>query len=174
MPQNLRDRRTPRPAGPTRPPLDAVDLALLRALRQDGRLTNAELASRAGIAPSTCVARLRALRERKVLRGVHADVDLAEVGAPLQAMVAVRLRAHDRAEVESFRLAAPRLPGVLAVFHLAGADDYLLHLALPSAEALRDFVLDHLTGHPAVAHTQTSLVFEHVAGAGVPALSPRP
>lgn len=155
------------------PPLDEVDLALLRGLTADGRATNAELAASAGIAPSTCVGRLRALRERGVLRGTHADVDLAAVGAPLQAMIAVRLRAHERAQVESFRRRAPQLPGVLGVFHLSGADDYLLHVALPSAEALRDFVLDHLTGHPAVGHTETSLVFEHVVGVGVPALRPR-
>ena len=99
-----------------------------------------------------------------MLRGVHADVDLTAAGRPLQAMIAVRLRAHVREQVHAFRSSAPTLPGVVAFFHVSGKDDYLLHVAVPSPDALRDFVLQHLTGHPAVGHTETSLIFEHVRG----------
>lgn len=149
---------------PPLPRLDAVDRAILAALVEDGRTPNNALAARAGIAPSTCLARVRELRRRGVLRGVHADVDLAAVGHGLQAMIAVRLRSHERGEIEAFRRTAPGLPGVVSVFHVSGADDYLLHVAVADAGALRDFVLDHLTGHPAVVHAETSLIFEHVRG----------
>jgi DNA-binding Lrp family transcriptional regulator len=108
---------------------------------------------------------VQALRDRGVLRGIHADVDLAAVGRPLQAMIAVRLRAHVREQVEHFRRTAPRIPGVVSFFHVSGADDYLLHVAVVDSDALRDFVLEHLTGHPAVGHTETSLIFEQVRGA---------
>jgi DNA-binding Lrp family transcriptional regulator len=60
----------------------------------------------------------------------------------------------------------PHLPGVLGVFHMAGAEDYLLHVAARDAEELRQFVLAHLTGHPAVAHTETNLIFEYADGDG--------
>ena len=63
----------------------------------------------------------------------------------------------------AFRV-VPRLPGVVSVFHVAGSDDYLLHIAVRDSDALRDFVLDHLTSHPAVRHTQTSLIFAHLPG----------
>ncbi|GAB2675698.1 Lrp/AsnC family transcriptional regulator [Thalassiella azotivora] len=151
-----------------RPPgqdLDDVDRALLAELEDDGRVSNAELAARVGVAPSTCLARVRELRRRGVLRGIHADVAPSAAGFPLQAMIAVRLRLHVREQVEAFRASATSLPGVLSVFHVSGTDDYLLHVALPSAESLRDFVLEHLTGHPAVGHTETSLIFEHLRGA---------
>lgn len=153
------------PPNVLRPPLDRVDRILLAALVADGRTPNVALAQRAGIAPSTCVARVQALRDRGVLRGIHADVDLAAVGRPLQAMIAVRLRAHVREQVEHFRRTAPRIPGVVSFFHVSGADDYLLHVAVADSDALRDFVLEHLTGHPAVGHTETSLIFEQVRGA---------
>jgi DNA-binding Lrp family transcriptional regulator len=51
------------------------------------------------------------------------------------------------------------------MFHVSGADDYLLHVAVADSDALRDFVLEYLTGHPAVGHTETSLIFEQVRGA---------
>lgn len=151
-------------------PLDEVDRALLRHLAVDGRMPNNALAAAVGIAPSTCLARVRALRERGVIRGFHADVDLAAVGRRIEALVAVRLVAHTRAVIDQFHDAAPRLPGVLAVYHVSGANDYILHVAVSDTEALRNFVLDHLTSHPAVMHAETSLIFEHLRGAKIPGL----
>ncbi len=147
-----------------RTPLDDVDRTLVATLVQDARLANNRVAERAGVAASTALARIRSLRERGVLRGFHADVDPAAVDRSVQAVLAVRLRAHDRRQIEAFASSVPRLPEVLQSFHLGGADDYLLHVAVPSAEYLRDWVLDHLTTHPAVAHSRTSLVFEHRRG----------
>ena len=144
--------------------LDHVDRTLLRELVRDGRTSNQALAEAAGIAPSTCLLRVRELRRRGVLRGVHAEVDLARVGRPLQAIIAVRMRSHVKEQVQAFRAQVPALPGVLALFHVSGKDDYLLHVAVADADALRSFVVDHLTGHPAVGHTETSLVFEHLDG----------
>jgi DNA-binding Lrp family transcriptional regulator len=160
-----KDRRTPGPAPrPVLAALDEVDQELVRLLTADGRMANNALAEATGIAPSTCLARVRSLRERGVIRGFHADVDLAALGQPLQAMVAIRIGAHSRDEIDRFRAAAPRLPGVLALFHVSGANDYLLHVAAASPDALREFVLDHLTADPAVVHAETSLIFEHVRG----------
>lgn len=151
---------TPRP----KKPLDATDRRLLQALSLDARLTGKELAAHAGVAESTVSQRLRQLRESGVVQGYRAELDLDAVGLPVQAVIAVRLGAHSRKHVDSFRSVAPRLPGVLAVFHVAGGTDYLLHVAVPDARALRDFVVERLTTHPAVAHTETSLVFEHALG----------
>ncbi|WP_344211925.1 Lrp/AsnC family transcriptional regulator [Kribbella sancticallisti] len=160
-----KDRRTPGPAPrPVPAALDEVDLELVRLLTADGRMPNNALAEATGIAPSTCLTRVRALRDRGVIRGFHAEVDLAALGQPIQALVAIRLGAHSRDEVDRFRTAAPRLPGVLALFHVTGVNDYLLHVAAASPDALREFVLDYLTADPAVSHAETSLIFEHVRG----------
>ncbi|MEZ5115077.1 MAG: Lrp/AsnC family transcriptional regulator [Candidatus Nanopelagicales bacterium] len=146
--------------------LDDIDRAILRELAADGRLANNALAARVGVAPSTCLTRVRALREAGVIRGFHADIDPAALGRPLQAVVAVRLGSHSRDHVLSFHAALRRIPGVISVFHVAGEDDYLLHVATDSAEGLRDLVLEHLTVHPAVRHTETHLIFEHMRGRG--------
>lgn len=159
-----KDRRTPGPPPREVPALDETDRELVRLLSADGRMANSALAEAVGIAPSTCLTRVRSLRDRGVIRGFHAEVELGALGLPLQAMVAVRLGAHSRSQIEKFRSRAPTLPGVLAVFHLSGANDYLLHVAAESPDALREFVLDHLTTDPAVVHAETSLIFEHVRG----------
>ena len=160
-----------RPAWATPPPnggtgagageLDDIDRHLVRELSQDARIANNALADRVGIAPSTCLGRVRSLRERGVIRGYHADVDQAALGRPLQAMIAVRLQAHARARIRDFVAEVARMAEVLNVFFLAGKDDFLLHVAAASTAALRDFV-EILSANGDVAYTETSLIFEHV------------
>ncbi len=153
-------------AAPADRSLDRIDRALLRALSVDARASGSALAAGIGVAESTVSVRMRRLRRLGHLKGYRAIIDLAALGAPLQALVSVRLGRHARAQIDDFRAAAPHWPGVIALFHMGGADDYLLHVAATDAAALRDFVLDHLAEHPAVAHTETNLIFEHVDGDG--------
>ncbi|KQY56773.1 MULTISPECIES: Lrp/AsnC family transcriptional regulator [unclassified Nocardioides] len=147
--------------------LDDTDLEILRALSIDARLTNKALASRLGIAESTCAYRVRALRERGVIRGTSIQLDLAALGRPIQAVIKVRLGSHNQAHVTKLYAALTRAPGVLQAFHVAGEDDFHLHVAVESAQALRDLVLEHVTVHRVVRQTETQLVFELREGAGV-------
>ncbi|MFC6285963.1 Lrp/AsnC family transcriptional regulator [Nocardioides sp. GCM10027113] len=159
MPKNL-----PGPPPRERPLLDDVDRAIVAALLRDGRTPNVVLAKAAGVAESTCLARVRSLRERGILTGVAAEVDLARLGLPVQAMVAIRFAGHAREDVDTFATEVTALPGVLAAYNISGADDFLVHVACASPEALRDFVLDNLTGRPGVVHAETSLVFHATRG----------
>ena len=90
----------------------------------------------------------------------------AALGRPLQALIAVRLAVHDREQIDAFTAAVRSLPGVLMVFHLTGVTDYLVWVAAADAQDLREFVVDHLATHPAVAHAETSLIYEHRRGPG--------
>ncbi len=146
-------------------PLDDIDRALIRSLSRNARASGAALAAEVGVAESTVSTRIRRLQNEGEIRGYRVELDFDRV-APIQALISVRLVAHDRDEVDRFRDAAPGWPGVRSLFHMAGADDYLLHVAAISATELRDFVLAHLASHPAVKRTQTNLIFEHAEGTG--------
>jgi DNA-binding Lrp family transcriptional regulator len=164
MPRRLtgKPESKPFPANIVRRPPDEVDQRLLRVLADDARIPNNALAEQAGIAPSTCLGRVRALRESGAIRGFHADVDPAAVGRPIQAMIAVRLQSHARGHIPGFMAKIAELPEVLQVFFLGGANDFLVHIAAVSTENLRDFVVVNLSGNPDVALTETNLIFEHV------------
>src|SRR4051794_35403739 len=151
-------------------PLDEIDRDILRELERDGRISNKELAALVGVAPSTCHARVRALRESGVLRGFHAQVDPEAVGRGLQAMIAVRLQAAARSRLSEVAHRLAQRPEVRDVYLLAGVDDVLVHVAVRDSPELRRFVLEHLSTRPEVAHTQTSLVFEHVHAPGTASL----
>ncbi|MEU7768111.1 Lrp/AsnC family transcriptional regulator [Nocardia sp. NPDC049190] len=162
-------RKTDSPRSPVTPsrhpsgvPIDETDRILLDQLARDGRMTNNALAAAAGIAPSTCLGRVRALVERGVIRGFHADIDPAALGRNLQAMIAVRLHSSARRQLAEFGQRMSALDEVLNVYFIAGADDYLVHVATANSDELRVFVLEHLSAHPAVASTETILIFEHM------------
>jgi DNA-binding Lrp family transcriptional regulator len=148
-----------------RVPLDAVDRAILTHLERDARIPNNALADKVGVAPSTCLGRVRALRERGVIRGFHADVDPAATGRPLQAMISVRLQSDARQRMKEFEEQVTAMAEVRDVYFLAGVDDYLLHVATADSPALRDLVVA-LNGLADVANTQTSLIFDHVRPRG--------
>jgi DNA-binding Lrp family transcriptional regulator len=148
--------------------LDALDLRILAALCENAELPNKALATRLGQAESTCAYRIRAMREAGVIRGRRLVIDPAALGYPLQAVIKVRLGSHSQDHVTTLYDDLVRAPGVLQAFHVAGADDFHLHVAVADAEALRDLVLQHVTAHRVVRGTETHLVFEHRLGTGLP------
>jgi DNA-binding Lrp family transcriptional regulator len=152
----------PSPSNIVRPALDDIDRRLLRELVADARIPNNALAARVGIAPSTCLGRVRAMRQAGAIRGYHADVDPAALGRPIQAMIAVRLQSHARGHIPDFMAKIAALPEVLNVFFLGGADDFHVHIAATSTDNLRDFVVVNLSGDPDVALTETNLIFDHI------------
>ncbi len=142
--------------------LDEVDRSIVDALAADARLTNAELAARIGVAPSTAHARTRALVERGVLTGFHASVDQRVVGAGLQAMVHVTLRPGSRHEsITEFAHEVRGLPQVIQMFFLGGSDDFLIHIAVADSSEVRAFVVEHLSAQRSVANTRTSIIFDY-------------
>jgi DNA-binding Lrp family transcriptional regulator len=142
--------------------MDELDSALLRLLQQDGRRTNRDLAQKLGIAPSTCLERVRSLRERGVLLGFHAEVDLTALNRGLQAIIAVRVRPPTRTVIEQFQDFVARMPEVISVFVLTGTDDFLIHVAVRDADHLHSVVLDKLTERKELADVRTSVVYGHL------------
>lgn len=146
------------------PEIDDVDRRILNALHDDARIPNNALAALVGIAPSTCHGRVRRLQQLGVIRGFFTDVDPAAIGRPLQAMISVSLQANARGRIRHFISEIRKRRQVIDVYFLAGADDFILHVAARDTEDLRSFVVENLNADPDVAGTHTSLIFEHLRG----------
>ena len=144
--------------------IDEVDRRILAALHADARIPNSALADAVGVAPSTCHGRVRRLQELGVIRGFHADIDPAAIGLPLQAMISVSLQSGARGKIRNFIQQIRRRPQVIDVYFLAGADDFIIHVAARDTDDLRSFVVDNLNADADVAGTETSLIFEHLRG----------
>jgi DNA-binding Lrp family transcriptional regulator len=147
--------------------LDELDAAIIRELQSDARRTNRDVAAAVGVSPTTALDRTRGLRERGVIRGAALDLDLAAIGRPVQAMIAVRIRPPSRRNIEGFRNWVSALPDTLGVFVTSGTEDFLVHVAVPDNDSLYAFVIDRLTERPEVADVRTSVVYEHLQNRGI-------
>lgn len=141
-------------------PLDRIDYQILRALQNNGRLSNKELAAKVGLAPSSCLSRVRRLRQQGVLGEVTTAVDARAAGVGLQAMVSIRLKTHERDAFNSFREHVLALEEVVALYQLSGADDFMAHVAVRDAEHLRAVTMDAFAVRPEVGHIETAILFE--------------
>lgn len=134
------------------------DLAILRELSSDARISNKDLAGRVGLAPSTCSGRVSALRSRGIIKGFHADIDFEALGLHVFGMISVRMTPVGRSKLSEIVAELLRAPETLEVFQVSGERDLLVHIATADPTGLNAFIHEHLSD-PTIAHTQTSLVF---------------
>ncbi|MEU8547298.1 Lrp/AsnC family transcriptional regulator [Streptomyces roseoverticillatus] len=142
--------------------MDDIDSAIVRELQRDARQTNRDLARTLGIAPSTCLERVRALRHRGVITGYRATVDLRALGRPVQALLSVRIRPMSREVIEGFKAYLIGLPEVLGVYVVAGGDDFLVHVAVPEVDDLHSLLMDRFSGRREVVDFRSSVIYQHV------------
>ncbi|GAA4595542.1 Lrp/AsnC family transcriptional regulator [Planotetraspora phitsanulokensis] len=139
--------------------LDSIDRAILEELQNDARLPNKDLAERVGVAPSTALERVRNLRRRGLITGFRAEVDTKALGRPLQALLALRVRPHTSQLVDPLRAFVLGLPETIALFHVAGAEDFLVHVAVPDADHLHRLILERILIRPEIIHLETTLIY---------------
>ena len=147
--------------------MDELDRAIVARLQQDARLTNRQLARELGIAESTCLARVGSLQDRGVITGFRAEVDLTRIGRPVQAHVALKIRPQALPTASAFSQEVAGLPDVLALYMVTGASDFVAHVAVPSTDHLRDFVLN-LAARPEIADIRTSIIYQSLRTEAVP------
>ena len=142
--------------------VDETDRRLLEVLAVEARIPNNALAERIGIAPSTCLGRVRAMVASGVIRGFYADIDPEAVGHPLQAIIGVRLKADARGAIHSFAKLLAGMPEVRNVFFVAGGQDFFVHIVAQGTAELRQFVVVNLSGSSEVASTETNVILDHL------------
>lgn len=142
--------------------IDRIDEKIIHLYQKDARITNKSVADQIGVAPSTALERTRRLEELGVFTGFHASVNPSFMGVRLLAMIAVRLSKHDPGAVNRFTLHVLSLPEVRDVYHVAGENDFLIHVAVRDSEHLRTVVLEGITAQSEVEHVETNLIFGHI------------
>lgn len=140
--------------------MDELDSAIVRHLQRDARQTNRDLARTLGIAPSTCLERVRALRERGVITGYHAEISLPALNRHVQAMLSVQIRPLSRKVIEGFKAYLATLPEVLSVFVVTGGDDFLVHVAVPSVDGLHAFLMDKFSQRREIVGFRASVIYQ--------------
>lgn len=142
--------------------VDELDSAIVRELQRDARLTNRELARQLGVAPSTCLERVRLLRARGVILGYHAEISPAALNRETEAFISTQVRPLSRDVIDSFKGSLIKLPEVVAVYVVAGNEDFLVHVAVQDLEHLHAFLIDRLSKRKEVVSFRSQIVYQSV------------
>ncbi|TDH35656.1 AsnC family transcriptional regulator [Pseudohoeflea suaedae] len=142
--------------------LDRIDMRLLRTLQTDGRLTNAELASRVGVSPATCHRRTQRLFEEGHVTGVRAAIAPSSVGLGALVMVGVVLDRSTPESFAAFEAAILPMKEVLDCNLVAGDFDYLLKIRVRDMTDFNTLHGQKLIALPGVRQTRTFFVMKEV------------
>lgn len=137
--------------------LDRIDRRILRDLQDDGRMTNVELARRAGISAPPCLRRVRALEEAGFIRGYHADIDAHALGYNVTVFAQVGLNSQAEADLRAFEDLVGIWEQVRECHMLAGETDFLLKVVARDWDDYQQFLTTRLTAAPNVAHVKSAL-----------------
>jgi DNA-binding Lrp family transcriptional regulator len=139
--------------------LDAIDLKILRDLQQNGRMTNVELARRAGISAPPCLRRVRALEEAGYIRGYHAEIDPEALGFEVLFFVLVGLDSQAGEVLHGFEADMQAWPEVRECHMVRGAGDFMLKIVARNT-AHENELTTRLTSAPHVTTVQTIQVIQ--------------
>ncbi|MDG1750481.1 MAG: Lrp/AsnC family transcriptional regulator [Thalassotalea sp.] len=141
--------------------LDDIDLRILTILYKNADITNKELASQIGIAPSTCLERVKRMKSNGIIKGAFVDINFKSIGGNIEAIAAIRLQPYSEEIVNELRNDLLKLPEIVSLYHMGGSYDYFIHMSVKDSEHLRQFVFNAITSRDAVTTVETSLIFEH-------------
>jgi DNA-binding Lrp family transcriptional regulator len=142
-------------AQPTETPaLDAIDRRIIAELQADGRMTNVELARRAGISAPPCLRRVRRLEEAGIILGYHADSDPQKLGWEITLFAIVGLESQKEVVLSGFEQMVALWPEVRECHMIRGGGDFLLKLVARDT-AHENQLTQRLTGAAHVTRVQT-------------------
>ena len=137
--------------------LDRIDRRILHDLQDDGRMTNVELARRAGISAPPCLRRVRALEEAGLIRGYHAKVDPQALGFNVTVFAQVGLESQAESDLRAFEELVETWPEVRECWMIAGETDFLLKVVASDWDAYQRFLTTRLTAAPNISHVKSAL-----------------
>ncbi|MEZ0225321.1 MAG: Lrp/AsnC family transcriptional regulator [Alphaproteobacteria bacterium] len=150
--------------------LDRIDRKILNDLQEQGRMTNVELAERAGISAPPCLRRVRALEEAGVIKGYHAEIDAGTLGFGVMVFAQVGLSTQSEVDLKKFEDLVRSWPLVRECYLVSGEADYILKIVAEDWDAYQKFLTTHLTTAPNVSHIKSALgirVAKHKPGVPV-------
>ena len=149
--------------------LDRIDRRILRDLQERGRMTNVELARRAGISAPPCLRRVRALEDTGFIRGYHAEVDPRMLDYHVMVFAQVGLNSQAENDLRKFEATVAAWDEVRECHMVAGEMDFLLKIVAHDWDSYQRFLTSRLTVADNVGHVKSTLAIRNSKNApGVP------
>jgi Lrp/AsnC family leucine-responsive transcriptional regulator len=150
--------------------LDAIDIRILTALAEDGRISGRELGDRICLSLTPTLRRIRRLENEGYIRGYGARLDEARLGGAMSVFVQVTLKAQTQEAINDFEKEIVKAGEVMSCYLMTGGADYMIRVVTADLGSYQAFLMDTLTRIPGVAHIQSSFALKPVIERSSPPL----
>ena len=140
--------------------MDQLDMRIVSALQEDGRLTNQELGEKVGLSASQCSRRRTRLEETGVIEGYSARISRRALGLNVTCLVSVRLATHNPDNAKRLARLFERLENIVEAHTMTGSTDYVIKVVTNNLDTLATFINEELLPHESVQNVETSVVLQ--------------
>jgi DNA-binding Lrp family transcriptional regulator len=149
--------------------LDRIDMKILQALQQDGRMTNVDLAERAGISAPPCLRRVKALEQAGFIKSYHAHLAAEMLGFGVTIFTHVSLDSHHETDLQAFGELVKQWPLVRECYIVTGESSALMKVVAESWESYQKFLTNTVMAAPRVTQVKSTLIIKTIKQeAGIP------
>ena len=139
--------------------IDRYDIEILRALQQDGSLSNQEVAERVGLSASPCSRRIRLLEEAGVIAATVVKLSPEMLGLDLTVLIHIRMDRHTPERFDNFEASVKGYSEVQECYLITGQEaDYQLKIIVPNMDEYQRFLLEKITRIEGVIGVHSSFV----------------
>ena len=142
--------------------LDPIDIRILNELQNDSSHSNVELAKRVHLSPSPCLMRVKALKDKGVIRNYVALADPKILGLGLNVFISISLKEQSKEALAKFEGRISEHDEVMECYLMTGDSDYLIRVAVADMGALEKFILEQLTPIPGIEKIRSSFALKQV------------
>ncbi|QWD92941.1 Lrp/AsnC family transcriptional regulator [Polynucleobacter asymbioticus] len=142
--------------------LDAIDIRILNELQNDSSHSNVELAKRVHLSPSPCLMRVKALKDKGVIRNYVALADPKVLGLGLNVFISISLKEQSKESLAQFEKRISEHDEVMECYLMTGDSDYLIRVAVADMGALEKFILEQLTPIAGIEKIRSSFALKQV------------
>lgn len=142
--------------------LDPIDIRILNELQNDSSHSNVELAKRVHLSPSPCLMRVKALKDKGVIRNYVALADPKSLGLGLNVFISISLKEQSKEALGKFEQRISEHDEVMECYLMTGDSDYLIRVAVADMGALEKFILEQLTPIPGIEKIRSSFALKQV------------
>ena len=142
--------------------LDTIDIRILNELQNDSSHSNVELAKRVHLSPSPCLMRVKALKDKGVIRNYVALADPKVLGLGLNVFISISLKEQSKEALAEFEKRISEHDEVMECYLMTGDNDYLIRVAVADMDALEKFILEQLTPIAGIEKIRSSFALKQV------------
>lgn len=142
--------------------LDEKDLAILRLLQKDAKLSVRDLSGRINLSSTPTHERIKRMEKLEIIKGYTAVLDRKKVDKGMMVICMIALNAHNKKTASKFIEEVSKLNEVVEFYNISGDFDFMLKILAPNMDEFHDFFVNQLSEIEGIGQTKSIFVMNSI------------